>query len=235
MHQIHQIHFDSVESTMEAARREASNYDFILITADTQTSGRGTKGRPWHSPPGNTHLTLAVHRKFLPPSRLKLFPLEAGLVLWDAVAECLPPSNRSQLRLKWPNDLLWDRRKIAGMLLETSGDHVLIGLGINVIEAPPISDGGTTSTCLTEAGSDADCGSLLASAFSEEIQERLARNDTPDILAEWNEKARWDTPFLLRDRSGQPQVMPVDVNSNGHLRVRFDDGHEEWLVSEYLA
>ena len=235
MHQIHHIHFDSLESTMEAARREASGYDFLLITADMQTQGRGTKGRPWHSPVGNVYLTLAVHRKFLPPSRLRLFPLEAGLALWETAAACLPLENRSQLRLKWPNDLLWERRKVAGMLLETAGDHALVGLGVNVIEAPPISDGGTESACLTEGGADPDCSSLLASGFSEAIQERLTKTTTQDILAEWKEKILWDIPLRLRDRPGQPQVLPVDINADGHLKIRFYDGREEWLVSEYLA
>ncbi len=234
MHQIHHIHFDSIESTMEAARSEASGYDFLLITADVQTQGRGTRGRSWHSPVGNVYLTLAAHRKFLPPSRLKLFPLEAGLALWDTAAACIAPENRLRLRLKWPNDLLWEGRKVAGMLLETTGDHVLIGLGINVVEAPLVSDGGTASACLIEAGADPDCGSVLASGFSEAIQERLTKTGTRDIVTEWKEKVLWDVPLRLRDRPGQPRVLPVDVNPDGHLRVKFDDGREEWLVSEYL-
>ena len=232
---IHHIHFDSVESTLEAARREVSDQDFLLITADTQTQGRGTKGRPWHSPVGNVYLTLAVHRKFFAPSRLQRFPLEAGLALWDAVATCMPPGNRSRLYLKWPNDLLWEGRKAAGMLLETTADHVLIGLGINVVEAPPVSDGGTASACLTEAGSDPDCGPLLASVFSEFIQERVTKPESQELLKDWREKVRWDVFLRLRDRPGQPRVLPVEVNVDGHLRVRFEDGSEQWLVSEYLV
>ena len=220
---------------MESARREAPAHDFLLITAESQTHGRGTKGRAWQSPKGNIYFTVALHRKFLPPERLRLFPLESGLSLWETAVETLPPSNRSDFRLKWPNDLLWNHRKVAGMLLETTGEHALIGVGINVAEAPEVTDGGTPSACLVEAGADPDCGLWLAEAFVENIQERLSKTDIPDVIPEWKSKASWDVPFLLRDRPGRPRVVPVDVNSDGHLRVRFEDGREEFLISEYLT
>jgi len=231
---IHQLHFESIDSTMDAARNEAAGYDFLLVTADTQTSGRGSKGRAWQSPKGNVHLTLAVHRKFLPDLRLKLFPLEVGLALWESAARCIPPANRSSLHLKWPNDLLWEQRKAAGMLLETSGDHLFIGLGVNIVKAPAISDGGTSSACLIEAGADADCGSLLSSTFAENIHQKLLTRQTTHIIEDWKSRALWNIPLRLRDRPGQPQVLPLDLNSDGHLRVKFGDGHEEFLISEYL-
>jgi len=251
---IRHLHFTDIESTMEAARREASNHDFLLVTAETQSRGRGTQGRPWHSPKGNVYLTAAVHRKFLPPGRLRLFPLEAGLVLWETAAIFISPPHRSFLRLKWPNDLLWENRKAAGMLLESAGNHMLIGAGINVAEAPLVSDGGTPSACLAEAGASPESSSLVAEEFFRRLQNRLAPalevskmkpetegaslslpEELPDVLSEWKAKATSEVSFHVRSRPGRPKVLPLDVNSDGHLRVRFEDGHEEWLVSEYLA
>ena len=106
---------------MEAARAAASGHDFLLVTAERQTQGRGTKGRAWQSPQGNIYLTAAVHRNFLPPERMRLFPLEAGLALWETAASFLPPAQRNGLRLKWPNDLLLDGAKLGGVLLEIRG------------------------------------------------------------------------------------------------------------------
>lgn len=220
---------------MESARREASDYDLLLVTAESQTHGRGTKGRTWRSPRGNIYFTVAVHRRILPPARLRLFSLEAGLSVWETAVECLPPASRSGFRLKWPNDLLWNHRKIAGMLMETSEGHVFIGVGINVSEAPEVSDGGAASACLVEAGADPGCGLLLAQAFVKNIQQRLAKTEIPEVISEWKAKALWDVSFRLRDRPDQPLVTPLDVNAEGHLRVRFEDGREEWLVSEYLT
>ena len=224
---------------METARAEAKDHDFLLVTAESQTEGRGTRGRPWHSPPGNIYLTVAIHRRYLDASRLKLFPLETGLALWEAVSPLLPPESRSGLRLKWPNDLLWEGRKTAGMLLEAATDHVFVGVGVNVAEAPPIADGGTPSACLREAGAPDDCGLLVAKAFFARLRARLA-SGTGDpagrpLLDAWRERALWDKSLRLRDRPGRPEVLPVSLNAEGHLRVRFADGREEDLISEYLA
>jgi BirA family biotin operon repressor/biotin-[acetyl-CoA-carboxylase] ligase len=233
------LHFAEVPSTMETARQEiqrAPDTDFLLVTAETQTQGRGTRGRPWHSPLGNVYLTLAVHRRLLPPERLKLFPLEAGLSLWEAVLPHLSPAARSGLKLKWPNDLLWEGRKAAGMLIEAAGDHVFAGVGVNIVAAPPIADGGTPSAALAEAGASDDCGLPVAKDFFAALRARLLRPASPeDVAALWKACALWNKPLRLRDRPGRPEVTPVDLNGDGHLRVRFADGREEWLISDYLA
>ena len=245
---IRRAHFAEVDSTMEAARHEVaraaaseipSSADFVLVTADAQTAGRGTRGRPWHSPVGNLYLTLAVPRRLLPPARLGLFPLEAGVALWDAVAERLAPGARAALRLKWPNDLLWEGRKAAGMLIEASGEHVFTGIGLNIAEAPPVTDGGTPSARLADAGAGEDAGGRIAEAFADHLRARLegdgAQISPETLLDAWRERASWDRAFRLRDRAGTPIVLPLDINSDGHLKVRHGDGSEEWLVSDYLA
>jgi BirA family biotin operon repressor/biotin-[acetyl-CoA-carboxylase] ligase len=239
---IRRIHLAEVDSTMEATRQEiakASNVApdaFVLVTADAQTAGRGTRGRPWHSPRGNVYLTLAVPRSFLPPARLGLFPLEAGIALWDATVSCLAPQARPGLRLKWPNDLLWDGRKTAGMLIEASGEHVYVGIGINVAEAPPVSDGGTPSARLADAGAGEDAGGRIAEAFAEILRARLeTAENASGVIDAWRARAAWNRPFRLRDRAGAPLVAALDVNDSGHLKVRHDDGQEEWLISDYLA
>jgi BirA family biotin operon repressor/biotin-[acetyl-CoA-carboxylase] ligase len=229
------LHFAEISSTMDMAKQEAGNTDFLLVTAESQTQGRGTKGRPWQSPKGNIYLTVAIHNRFATPERLALLPLEAGLTLWESTAAFLPPSHRSRLRLKWPNDLLWEGRKTAGMLMEFAGDHLLIGAGINVAEAPPIADGGTSSACLSEAGLSPASALPLATAFFDALRNRVERPQPRDTVAAWREKSVWDVPHRLRDRPGRPEVMPVDLNAEGQLRVRFSDGTEQWLVSEYLA
>lgn len=232
---------------METARREALEHpgrggDVLLVTAETQTGGRGTRGRPWHSPRGNVYLTVALARERIPPERLGLFPLETGLALWEATVALLPPASRDSLRLKWPNDLLWEGRKAAGMLLEATAEHVFIGVGVNLVEAPAIADGGTPSARLSDAGLAEDAGLELAKSFAGNLRDRLmlsgppdGRDPVPDLLRQWRTRALWNKALILRDRPDRPEVFPVDLNAEGHLKVRFADGHEEWLISEYLA
>jgi len=224
---------------MDTAREHAalSPDAWQLITAEAQTAGRGTRGRPWISAAGNIYLTVVIPRAALSPSRLGLLPLETGLAVHDAAAPLLPPSSRAALRLKWPNDLLWEGRKVAGMLLEATADHVYVGVGLNLAHAPEIEDGGTPSGRLADAGLDDAAGLPLAKAFAENLRARLATHltDARALIASWRARAQWDKPLRLRDREGRPAVLPIDLNEDGHLLVRHQDGREEWLVSEYLS
>src|SRR5690606_12415094 len=113
--------------------------DGALVTAEHQTAGRGRHGRTWTDAPGLSLLASLLLRPTLPPDRLGLLPLAAGLAAADAVESVtgLVP------RLKWPNDVLLGGRKVGGLLLESRlGDGpatVVLGLGLNVGQAdfPP--------------------------------------------------------------------------------------------------
>lgn len=107
-----------------------------VVLALEQTAGRGREGRVWHSPPGGVWLGVLLR-----PSRgaLTIASIRAGLVLADAVDELL---GEPRARLKWPNDVLLDDRKLAGVLCEGrwQGDALqwlAIGIGMNVANALP--------------------------------------------------------------------------------------------------
>jgi BirA family biotin operon repressor/biotin-[acetyl-CoA-carboxylase] ligase len=115
-----------------AAGREGAPEGFCVL-ADRQTAGRGRLGRTWASPPGVGLYTSILLRPKVEPSSLPLLSLVVGLAVADAIQEvaALDPS------LKWPNDILLDGRKVAGMLTELatnspSVDYVVTGIGINV-------------------------------------------------------------------------------------------------------
>ena len=102
-----------------------------------QTSGRGRLGRAWSSPPGNLYLSLVL-RPEIPASRAA----ELGFAACVAVADCVAGLVAVPVTLKWPNDVLADGSKIAGILLEaqssaeTGLDFLVIGLGINIASHP---------------------------------------------------------------------------------------------------
>lgn len=125
----------SVDSTNAEAFRQAPSLTGPLwILAAEQTAGRGRRARPWSSPPGNFHGTLAM-RVAEPPAQVALRSFVASLALRDAFVALtgLPGS----FALKWPNDVLLNGGKVAGILLEASGDILAIGIGVNLIAAPP--------------------------------------------------------------------------------------------------
>jgi len=127
----------TVDSTnAEAFRRGPGLTGPLWILAGQQTAGRGRRARPWASPPGNFHGTH-VMRVAEPPAQVALRSFAAALALRDA---CVALTGLADsFRLKWPNDVLLNGGKLAGILLETSGDLLAIGIGVNLIAAPPAS------------------------------------------------------------------------------------------------
>lgn len=233
-----ELRLETVDSTMEAAKSLAATQDFLLVTAEEQTLGKGTRGRVWQSLPGNIYMTIGVNRRHLPPARLALLPLEMGLHLWEAAAAAVSPSQRSGLHLKWPNDLLLFGSKAGGILMESHGEFLLVGLGINVAGAPPVGDGGTPSACLAQAGMPVDGKDALVEDIYRRVREAAREADAYDaeaVLLQWQGKVDWQRLHGLRDRAGTPSVLPMSVNKHGHLQVRHADGSREWLVSEYLV
>lgn len=126
----------TVDSTnAEGFRQAAAGASLPLwITATEQTAGRGRRARPWASPPGNFYGSLAL-RTGDAPAQVALRSFVAALALRDAFVTLtgLPQA----FALKWPNDVLLNGGKVAGILLEAQGDVLTIGIGINLIFAPP--------------------------------------------------------------------------------------------------
>ena len=127
---------EEIDSTnSEAERRLAAGDEAPFVTlAGRQTAGRGRLGRVWHSAhPENLYMSFAF-RPFLPPEAMRTFTLTMGLKLCENLAS---RHALDALRLKWPNDLVCDGRKIAGMLTESRMDSdqvrdLVFGLGLNV-------------------------------------------------------------------------------------------------------
>lgn len=128
---------DETGSTSEDLRvRAAGAPGNVALMARRQTAGRGRFGRAWHSGEGNLHLSLLLR-----PAALRHpghWSLLAAVALVDALRACLPGG--AGLRLKWPNDVLLNGAKLAGILLEgvmqTNGPWLVIGFGVNLVSAP---------------------------------------------------------------------------------------------------
>ena len=122
---------DRCESTNALALAEAAGgaAEGTLILADEQSAGRGRHGRAWSAPPGSSLLLSLVVRPVVPVASVPLLPLLTGLVLAETVARHLPDAD---VALKWPNDLLVEGRKAAGILIEGASSAAVVGVGVNV-------------------------------------------------------------------------------------------------------
>lgn len=158
-------HFTQVESTNATAKQLAFDGapEGTLVVADVQTQGRGRSGRNWASPQGNLYMSLVL-RPTESAAVVAQLSFAVALSVFDLMA---PYLTEHDLRLKWPNDVLVDGRKISGILLEssTTPDNklawLIIGVGINIANVPDAVT--ATGTCLHDLGArDADVEKCLA-------------------------------------------------------------------------
>ncbi len=130
-----------VDSTNGQAMKLASSGDpgRLWITADSQSAGRARRGRWWDSKPGNLYASLLL----IDPANedeIATLPLVVSLALYEAIIAAVPEL-AERLKIKWPNDLLLDRKKLSGILLEAQFDEfgrtaLVIGCGVNCRHFP---------------------------------------------------------------------------------------------------
>ena len=118
-------YFDSCESTQDAFA--PGDPEGAVAACDEQTAGRGRLGRTWSAPHGTSILCSVLLRP--PPDRV---PAQLSLVAGVAVADAVERALGLSVQIKWPNDVMVNRKKVAGVLAEARGDAVIVGMGVNV-------------------------------------------------------------------------------------------------------
>lgn len=138
----------------------------LVVVAEEQTAGRGRAGRHWISPSGNLYCSV-VWRPRVETARVAQSAFVAALAVAEAICPPVLPAT-AVVSCKWPNDVLVDGRKVAGVLLEAetrgdaTADYLVIGIGVNVAAYPPVLPPGFTATSLAAAGAtDLDLSRLL--------------------------------------------------------------------------
>ena len=192
-----------------------------VAVAEHQTAGRGRSGRDWKDEPGETLLTSILLR---PPARVPVAQL--SLVCGLAVAEIIGAVSAVESGIKWPNDVLVDGRKVAGILLEASSGLVVCGIGLNVnqTEAALSREVRTRAASLrTIAGHEHDRAELLVALLARlETAYETWRLD--GLAALWPELERRDVLRGSQVTVGDASGVADGIASDGRLRLRSPDG-----------
>jgi BirA family biotin operon repressor/biotin-[acetyl-CoA-carboxylase] ligase len=206
----------------------------LWITASRQTAGRGRRGRPWVSEPGNLFASLLLTDR-APPEHWPELSFVAALALHDAVVE-LAPTLKPRLAIKWPNDLLLAGEKFAGILIEGEGGHdgaVAVGIGVNCASHPADTD--QPATDLAAAGAQVSPPALFA-ALSAKMLGRLAQWNAGEgfatVRADWLARAAGvgeDIRVRLADREVSGRFEALD--EAGSLVLRRADGKRETIAA----
>ncbi len=229
---LHRFKEATSTNDLAATRAREGGEEGEVFVADAQTAGRGRVGRAWESPKGKNLYVSLLLRPPLEPSAAPLLTLVAGAAIFDALSGLL--ADPAPLKIKWPNDVYYENRKIAGVLTEM-GSHgpqvawVVVGVGLNLnAEAADFSENvrGIATSVKIASGRESDREGALTSflkSFERRYRDFLDRGPGPliDFCNRHSylkgKKVRWEDGT---SRTG----TALDLSPEGRLQIRSDDG-----------
>jgi BirA family biotin operon repressor/biotin-[acetyl-CoA-carboxylase] ligase len=224
-------YFHEVSSTMDIARDMARKGcpDFTVVIAGCQTKGRGRLQRTWLSDEGGIYFTIVVRPK-IPP----VLSSRVNFIASSTLARVLCRMFKIDAKVKWPNDILVNGKKITGMLSEMEVDadmvsFVNIGMGINVNNDPTPHEPNATSLKIL-LGQEFSRQEIL-SAFLDDFEERMNNVNYDRVVDEWKK----DTMTLNRHvkivtTTDSYEGLAVDVDKDGALILELEDGRKKKVI-----
>ena len=226
------VRLGTVDSTNAEAwrRHSAGERGPLWITADRQTAGRGRGGRGWASESGNLFCTLLIGIDCL-VERAPQLSFVTAIAVFDAVKGHLPSQAAAGLCLKWPNDLLHDGRKLAGVLIESStagsdAIDVVIGVGINVARHPDHVGRETISLAALGSGSSVpDVFATYSGSLESELRHWRSGAGFTRTKTKWLERAT-ELGSLMSVNTGQGAERGTfsGLDHDGALLLKTEDG-----------
>jgi len=229
------VRLDTVDSTNAEAKRRAEMGEPgpLWIWSSRQSKGRGRAGREWTSQFGNLFASLLI-RLNCPLQTASQLALVAGIAAYDTLAKLIAYEGRSDLLLKWPNDILLAEEKVAGTLLENlgatkgSGSVVVIGTGINLANYPENLPQPAIS--LDAYGLSITPGQALEvlAATTHDWLQRWAEGATfPSIRRAWLDRAGPPgRPLHVRLNGEETDGAYAGLDADGALRLKTADGEK---------
>jgi BirA family biotin operon repressor/biotin-[acetyl-CoA-carboxylase] ligase len=219
------VYFPELGSTMDTAKDLARKNcpDFTVVVAGIQTKGRGRLRRVWLSAEGGLYFTMIL--------RPQIHPLQSSRINFLAsltLARTLQDLFDIDAKVKWPNDILVEGKKICGMLseLEAEADQVAfinIGMGINVNNNPEILES-KASSIKNIVGREIPRKEILA-PFLDEFERRMKKENFDHVISEWKEySATLNQVVKIVTTHDETEGVAVDVDENGALMVKLEDG-----------
>lgn len=218
-------------------RAQAASVDGHVLTAEVQTAGRGRRGRDWHSPfARNLAVSLGVALP-RPAAEVGAFSLVVGL----AVREALADVGLREARLKWPNDVLLEGRKLAGILIEIGGAtprDAIVGIGVNVGGGAQVASRVDQPVAdVTERVRPPVRNRLLAALINRLLaaKERFAASGFAPFVAEWERAHHHQNravTLLLPGNAAPVTGTALGVSRDGALRLATAQGERAFVAGE---
>lgn len=226
------ITFDEIDSTNSEALRVANSGavgDFVILSK-AQTGGRGTKGRHWNSLEGNLHTSILLQTEFDLKKSSQL-PFLVANAVFEAINHFAKEKGiKLDIKLKWPNDVLVDNKKLAGILLESVSlqdkNYVVIGIGLNIDKAPDIN---RKVVCMKDLGfkfkNPSDFLNILMAKFEKLYMQWKSDNNFIKTRKDWMRRAYNLNKVIIVD-DGLRRISGVfkEIDLDGSMRLQLAGG-----------
>lgn len=214
--------YQRTASTQDLAKARA--HERLIVLADEQSAGRGRLGRAWVAPPGVGVLMSMTW----PASEPSLTLDKAALLTSVALAAAVEPVLGRGVGIKWPNDVVVDGRKLAGILIESVAGGTVIGIGLNVgitgehlATMPAELRDKVTSFALLGGRPDR---LRVAADVAEQIDRHLSRSDTGPMLEAWRQRSTLGDRRSFQSQGQRIDGTVLDLDADAGLIVRRDSG-----------
>ncbi len=237
------VFLSTVDSTNDWVRRnKAGNWlrPPVVVLTDRQTAGRGRGARRWASGPGSLTFSYVIDHARSPadPGATLLLPLAAGL----SIANTVDQLSGQACLIKWPNDVIFHEKKVAGVLVETVsnasiGNCTMVGIGVNLsteIDAKALPLAGSISDLMNMASSqDDDCSQLSPTSFLIQLIKNLdglvkrLSTDPASVVRECN-AVSWLCGKQVKIKNGANEILGTvrQIENSGGLKIETESGSE---------
>ena len=237
------VYYDSVDSTNLRIKQmgDEGAPEGTLAVADKQTAGRGRRGRSWDSPSGSSIYMSLLLRPKIEPDQAPMLTLVMALSVAEGIMDCGDSCGNQEVKIKWPNDIVYQGKKLCGILTEMSADmdqihYVIVGIGINVqmTDFPKEIQNTATSLKLV-TGKTLLRNELLAKVLEEfEVlyEQFVSAESLKNLKAEYESRlANKDNRVNVLAPSGAWQGICLGIKEDGALLVQREDGKVEEVIA----
>ena len=240
-------YFEEIDSTQNFAQQIASDKkeDGTIIIAEKQTSGRGRRDRIWASPKGGMWFSLIIHPKF-DVSSSTLVPIAGAVALSKSIRSILGV----ETQVKWPNDIMMNGKKVAGMLVNASFqanniDYLVLGVGINFdVDVKKLEKRLSKSPNFYGVNSlrkkdDNTSPTVLLREFLlqfEKVLVQLNKGEKSKIVKEWTKRAdRIGKKITINTSNGEISGISHGIDNDGALKLKTAKEMKKIFVGDVVS
>lgn len=214
------IYYEKIDSTNTYCKNNYSKLaDKSIVIAKTQTNGRGKNTRVWFSPDGGLYFSILLKDK---PKNANLLPLLTSIAIYNALKEF-----NINIKIKWPNDIIFDNKKLGGILVESkisaTSKTYIIGIGLNIRSTLPSLDIKDKFTSLNQFTKNLACTELILASIINSFSDLLKILDSnpSELLSLYRLNCIiLNKEVFLNSEKGSKKVFVLDINNDGSLKVK---------------